>query len=88
MKKLTNALYPVIQGNPGGKNAVQFQKTLDYMEDHPPDVNWLINVLAIWSPDDEIFEMNYKYVKQRDVVELEFDNSDNFWDLLAPLTEK
>ena len=58
------------------------------MKDHHPDVNWLVNVLAIWVPDDEIFQMNYKYVKQRDVVQLEFDNQDNFWELLPSLTEK
>ena len=29
--------------------------TLDYMIDHLPDVDWLITLLGIWAPDDEIF---------------------------------
>ena len=39
------------------------KNTLDYMENHQPDVAWLVTLLGIWSPDDEIFELNYKYVK-------------------------
>ena len=58
------------------------------MENHQPDVAWLVTLLGIWSPDDEIFELNYKYVKQRDVIEAEFDDEDGFYSSMPPLTEK
>ena len=62
MRKLENALRPLIN-NHRGNESEPYENTLDYMQDHLPDVEWLINVLAIWAPDDEIFEPKYKYVK-------------------------
>ena len=62
--------------------------TLNYMKDHMPDVAWLIILLGIWAPNDEIFAPNYRYVKEKDVIEAEYDNADGFWTELAPLTEK
>ena len=64
------------------------RKTLEYMTDHQPDVKWLVELLAIWSPNDEIFEPNYRFVRQREVIELELPNEDNFWTNMPPLTEK
>ena len=58
------------------------------MEDHLPDVAWMVALLAIWSPDDEIFEFNYRYVRQRDVIEAEFDNDEEFFTSMPTLTEK
>ena len=49
------------------------------MTGHLPDVQWLVILLAIWAPDDEIFEPNYKFVRQRDIIELDFDDTDNFY---------
>jgi len=58
------------------------------MTDHHPDVKWLVDLLAIWAPHDEIFEPNYRFVRQRDVIELELPNEDNFWTNMPQLTEK
>ena len=64
------------------------RKTLEYMIDHQPDVQWLVAMVGIWAPDDEIFEPHYKFVRQRDVIDLELPNEDNFWTNMPPLTEK
>ena len=49
----------------------------------------MVNLLGIWKPDDEIFNAGYKYSKPGQVsVEAQFDNTGNFFQLLAPLTEK
>ena len=64
------------------------RNTLDYMTEHLPDVQWLVILLGIWAPDDEIFEPNYRFVRRRDLIELEFDNSDNFYTQMPPLTER
>ena len=53
--------------------------TLTYMVDRPPDVKWLITLLGIWAPDDEIFNQNYRYVNKRVKIEAEFDNSSGLW---------
>ena len=39
-------------------------------------------------PDDEIFESHYKYIRERNVIEATFDNSDGFWTSMATLSEK
>ena len=39
-------------------------------------------------PDDEIFEAHYKYIRERNVIEANFDNSDGFWTSMATLSEK
>ena len=62
--------------------------TLDYMQDHLPDVAWMIALLAIWNPDDEIFEFDYRYVRENDVIEAEFDNDADFFTSMPPLSEK
>ena len=65
------------------------RNTLEYLNTHLPDVDWLIILLGIWAPNDEIFNINFKYIKQRDVIEAEFPNEDGFWDMMmAPLSEK
>ena len=66
LRKLELALRPLIDEH-RGKESQPYENTLNYMQEHLPDVNWLITVLAIWAPDDEIFEQRYKYVKQRSV---------------------
>ena len=58
------------------------------MIDHLPDVNWLIIWISLVNPDDEIFEPQYKYVRERNIVEPIFDNSDGFFSSMAMLTEK
>ena len=69
-------------------DSVLIRNTLDYMTDHHPDVKWLVDLVAIFAPHDEIFEPNYKFVRQRDVIELELANEDNFWTNMPQLTEK
>ena len=58
------------------------------MIDHQPDVEFLVILIGIWSPNDEIFELNYKFVRERETVEAEFDNEDGFWSSMPQLTEK
>ena len=55
------------------------RNTLNYMIDHQPDVEFLVILMGIWSPNDEIFELNYKFVREKETVEAEFDNEDGFW---------
>lgn len=55
------------------------RNTLAYMVDHPPDVAWLITLMGIWAPHDEIFNANYRFVKKHAKIEAEFDNSDGLW---------
>ena len=68
--------------------SVLIRNTLDYMTGHHPDVKWLVDLVAIFAPHDEIFEPNYRFVRQRDVIELELPNEDNFWTNMPQLTEK
>ena len=63
------------------------RKTLEYMADHLPDVSWRVSLLGIWAPNDEIFEPQFQYVRQRDVIDLEFDNEDLFWTSMPALSE-
>ena len=59
------------------------------MEDHMPDTAWLLTLLGIFCPDDEIFAKSYRYVPQKkSTLEITFDNSDAFYENLPPLTEK
>ena len=59
------------------------------MSDHLPDVDWLIILLGIFKPDDEIFESNYKYIRAKNpAIEAQLENADGFWTALAPATEK
>ena len=62
--------------------------TLNYMVDHPPDVDWLITLMGIWAPNDEIFDLNYRFVNKRVKIEAQFDNSDGLWTSGAPLTDR
>ena len=39
------------------------------MTDHVPDVAWLLIMLGIWAPADEIFEPQYKFVKKKNIIE-------------------
>ena len=58
------------------------------MIDHKPDVNWLIILVSLVNPDDEIFEPHYKYVRERKIIEPIFDNSDGLFTNMPMLTEK
>ena len=83
--KLNEVIIPQLDGN---QESEMMRKTLEYMTDHQPDIQWLVHMVGIWKPDDEIFEPNYKFVRQRDVIELELPNEDQFWTSMPPLTEK
>ena len=65
------------------------EATLDQMLERYPNKKWLVKLLGIHKPDDEIFQDGYRYVKPRSApIEAQFDNSDNFFKTMAPLTEK
>ena len=55
---------------------------------HPPNREWAVEVLAIWAPDDPIFERSYKYVKPKTDYDLFLDNEDGFFDDMPKLPEK
>lgn len=59
------------------------------MEKKPADVRWLLTLLAIFVPDDEVFKKSYRYVPPPKPVPVEpmLDNSDGFWDDLPPLSQ-
>ena len=49
-----------------------------------------MKVVALWMPNDEIFEKDYFYVKVKKstTAEVMYDNEDGFWDALPDLSEK
>ena len=49
---------------------------------------WLIDLLGIFVPDDEIFQRSYKYVPDRTESQLYLNNEDGFFDDLPKLSEK
>ncbi len=51
-------------------------------------MEWLVILVGIVNPDDEVFETQYKYIRERNVIEVSYDNNDNFWTSMAPLSEK
>lgn len=88
IEKLEPVQRRFIRNNPG-KESKAIEETMTYMQDHSPDVNWLIIMMGIWKPDDEIFEPQYKYVKQKNApIEAMFDNTDDFFTGTALLTDK
>lgn len=52
------------------------------------NVQWLVDLLGIFAPEDEIFKKSYKYVRPRQDIELLLDNEDGFFDDLPELDEK
>ena len=52
------------------------------------NAQWLIDLLGIYAPDDEIFVRSYKYVRPREEYDLYLDNEDGFFNNLMPLDEK
>ena len=59
------------------------------MRKKSPDREWMVKLLALWKPDDEIFAKSYRYTPPKKVVvaDYEFKNEDGFFDELPPLTE-
>ena len=62
---------------------------LNAMEKRKPDTKWLLMLVAIFIPDDEIFRKDWRYVKSQKSVPVEpmLDNQDGMWDNLPQLTE-
>ena len=59
------------------------------MKKKPPNSQWIVTLLGIFKPEDEIFEKSFKYVKpMKDVpVEAMLDNKDGFFQNLPALPE-
>ena len=55
---------------------------------HSPNVQWAIDLLAIYAPDDPIFAKSYKYVRPKKDYDIFLDNEDDFYDDLPRLNEK
>ena len=53
------------------------------MQKNPPNTEWIIKLVAMWMPEDEIFKKSYKYVRPKTVEEEEdeyLSNEDGFFD--------
>ena len=87
IEKVTSIMMPQIEEH-GGPDSKPWEHTINYMIDHKPDVNWLIILVSIVNPDDEIFEPHYKYIRERKIIEPMFDNSDGLFSNMPMLTEK
>ena len=59
------------------------------MHKRESDSDWIIKLLGIFKPDDEIFKKSYKYIRPRPVpIEPEMNNADGFYDDIPKLREK
>ena len=55
----------------------------------PANVDWYISLLSYFNPTDEIFEKNYKYVREQNVqLEPAINNNDGLFNNLPLLTEQ
>ena len=54
-----------------------------------PNVEWMVDVLAILNPKDEIFKKSYMYVRPKETSKIEpvMNNTDGLYDNLPPLSE-
>ena len=66
------------------------KKLLKMMRKRLPDAEWLVELLALWKPADEIFQKNYVYVRPRPATAMtvDLDNSDGFFENLPRLSAK
>ena len=59
------------------------KRTIALMHKNPPNTGWLLKLVGMWIPEDEIFKKSYKYVRPK-LVEDEEDeylsNEDGFFD--------
>jgi hypothetical protein len=76
--------------NQGAEDIGQVRNLIAEMKVRSPDREWLLKLLALWMPDDEIFKTDYFYVKVKKITtaEVVYDNEDGFWDKLPDLSEK
>ena len=53
------------------------------------DSEWMVKLLALWSPADEIFNKDYVWhrPKKQTNTQIEYTNADNFWSGLPELSE-
>ena len=59
------------------------KRTIALMQKNPPNTEWIIKLVAMWMPEDEIFKKSYKYVRPKTVEEEEdeyLSNEDGFFD--------
>ena len=81
MEKLNGSLRPSIAEAPENPDAKKLANTLDWLIERPADSAWLIKVLGVYCPDDEIFSKSYRYVRRQvEGTVLYYDNADGFWD--------
>ena len=88
--KLLPALQSFITSRPRPKKEriLAIKGLVVALEKREANAQWLIDLIAIFKPEDEIFERGYKYVKPREELDLYLDNEDGFFDNLAPLNEQ
>ena len=51
-------------------------------------MQWVIDLIGIYAPDDEIFKKNYKYVRPKEEYDLYLNNKDLFFYELPELDER
>lgn len=58
------------------------------MRKRKPNAQWLVTIISIWEPTNEIFAKNYRYVRpKKAAADILLDNSDGFFTNLAQLTD-
>ena len=92
--QLLDKLIPALLSHITGQNAPSMERIVAIkglivaLKKRESDRQWLIDLLAIYKPSDEIFKKSYKYVRPREDVEILLDNEDGFFDDLPELDEK
>ena len=90
MEKLQDAIRPLIHAqNVNAAKAKPMERLLNELTKRSADTKWLILLMAIWAPNDEIFKKDYVWVKPKPIpVEYQYENDDHLFDDLPRLSDK
>ena len=90
LKKLETRVKQLVRDNELAEDKVKpICRLLTSLRKRSADTTWLVSILGVFSPDDEIFAKNYKYQRPRaEQATIMVDNADGLINGLPMLEEK
>ena len=90
LEKLQNAIRPLIHAeNVNASKAKPMERLLNELTKRSADTKWLVLLMAIWAPNDEIFKKDYVWIKPKAIpIEYQYENDDHLFDDLPRLSDK